>query len=329
MIHSLVFRSDFPHLYTTVYPKLQTLGIHSNTRRKSPLPKGGLVNLLDLNSSLTRINIDGSLGYLTAHFWKAVSRLPNMKTLQLHRVIIDEDEEVEAFWLACTELENLYLFKCIFSSVVDTTTTMTTAAATAMTFPRMRSLRVDICMHTIMQVNLISRFPQLEELVWRFYTYDSQVLAEFATNLARQDAWPLLHVLSIGYVADECLGPILKGMKRATKLDLSYNDFGPLSFRELGRHFDTLESLNLVGCRPASSIMLCEIMCSCPRLEVLNGDSILAKDVVERGPWVCLLMRELRVRFDFGEADKHLEPLILVRLSSLVRLDISEIANWK
>jgi hypothetical protein len=57
------------------------------------------------------------------------------------------------------------------------------------------------------------------------------------------------------------------------------------------------------------------------RLEILRVEDIYAKDIMERGPWVCQQLRELRIYFGFGEMEQDLHQLVLKRLSTLVRLE--------
>ncbi|KAI8605593.1 hypothetical protein EDD21DRAFT_349883 [Dissophora ornata] len=62
-------------------------------------------------------------------------------------------------------------------------------------------------------------------------------------------------------------------------------------------------------------------MCSCSALKKVIGGGVLAKDVVEGKPWVCLSLKCLSICFMFSDKEQHLQPLIFERLAKLTRLE--------
>lgn len=72
-------------------------------------------------------------------------------------------------------------------------------------------------------------------------------------------------------------------------------------------HFDMLVELDIYECEYVVSTTIRDILCSCLKLTKLRARSVLGKDVVKGGPWVCRRLRELRICFLFGESEKDLQ----------------------
>ncbi|KAI8604488.1 hypothetical protein EDD21DRAFT_350866 [Dissophora ornata] len=143
---------------------------------------------------------------------------------------------------------------------------------------------------------------------------------EFAREVARK-RWPRLTSLRMyGQWTEEDTCLIIEGMQRVKKIDLD-DTFGPLTFQALQRHFNNLVELQVETFSEAASKLLQNIMCSCPALKMLKGGSVLAKDVVEGKPWVCLSLESLSICFMFSDAEQHLQPLIFECLAKLTRLE--------
>jgi len=64
-----------------------------------------------------------------------------------------------------------------------------------------------------------------------------------------------------------------------------------------------------------------ELLCLCPRLEVLKANDVFAKDVAERGPSICQRLRKLTICFRFQDSEQDLHQLLYERLSTLIRLE--------
>lgn len=64
-----------------------------------------------------------------------------------------------------------------------------------------------------------------------------------------------------------------------------------------------------------------DMLCFCPRLEVLLAKGVSSKDVEKRGPWVCQQLRELKIWFHFESQERHLQALVFERISTLTRLE--------
>jgi hypothetical protein len=99
------------------------------------------------------------------------------------------------------------------------------------------------------------------------------------------------------------------------------------SVQALSRHFPTLVKLELDHSNAIPPSTLRDVLCSCPRLEVLRGGNIFAKGVVEGGPWTCQRLRKLRACILFEESEQDLQKEMFKRLSTLTRLETLNMAG--
>ncbi|KAF9354905.1 hypothetical protein BGX26_007218 [Mortierella sp. AD094] len=326
LVHALHIDQGLPCRYSAAYPKLHSLRIKSllPIRHRGAFGED-LTEFISLNPSLVSLALTGLDGYLCAALWRAVSELPNLKTLELAQAGMPTVDDANAFWMACTNLDHLKLFNAHFAergiSVLD-------IPIPDMLFPLMTKLELGFPLRNPRnQFDLMRRCPHLKELSWQSERRDP-ALQVFAEDVL-QGAWPGLEKLSLSHhISDEILETILNGMQRITALDLVLNEFGTLSFKTLRRHFNSISRLNLNRCPFVTSDMLREIMCSCPHLLDLQGGDMLAKDVITDEPWVCLSIRNLSVCFIFDNTELNLRPLIFGRLSKLVHLESLGVGGW-
>ncbi|KAK3805575.1 MAG: hypothetical protein J3Q66DRAFT_407583 [Benniella sp.] len=92
---------------------------------------------------------------------------------------------------------------------------------------------------------------------------------------------------------------------------------GPRSLKALGSYFSNLVDLRFAY---GDSSVILNVLCSCPKLEILHGPVIFTSDIVKGGPWVCQQLRELEIRIFDKETEQDLQPMVFERLSTLVRL---------
>lgn len=93
------------------------------------------------------------------------------------------------------------------------------------------------------------------------------------------------------------------------------------SSRALGLHFGSLVDLDLENCSGVKSTTGRDILCLCLKLEILRAWGVLANDVVQSGPWVCRLLRELKICFWFERSEQDQQQHVFERLSTLDRLE--------
>ncbi|KAG0016307.1 hypothetical protein BGZ80_009309 [Entomortierella chlamydospora] len=325
LVHTLSILDSQPGRYAVTYPKLQALTLGSRTLRMEDItPEGNPTHMIELNSSLNSLDLRRLNGYLLADFWRAVSELRDLKSLRVRRTILNDKIDSDEFWNSCLNLECLRLTRTWIARSHGTLDTLILP-----TFPRLRMLELDLVnrIGNEQQLELIRQSPQLEELVWNIIPKDT-VLDFFADDIT-QGLWPKLERLSLGYSnPDAESGRIIDGVRCLTKLDMSCTGFGPLCFQALRRHFDTLTELYLRESSGATSEMLREIMCSCPHLEEFQAGIIIAKDLIEDRPWVCLSMKSLEVCFSVSKQNQDLQAKIFERLSKLYQLERLCVGGW-
>ncbi|KAG0296569.1 hypothetical protein BGZ98_000927 [Dissophora globulifera] len=181
-------------------------------------------------------------------------------------------------------------------------------------------------------LDIIAACPLLEELVWTAgYSYNDPVLTTFghlATrfgHLATKGTWPHLQQLSLNsHAKDADLSRVIASMHQVTKIEIHSGSFGKLSFAALQRHVGTLRYLCFP--RATKSWIIRDVLCTCTRLEHLEGPRLYAKEIDEGGPWVCASLKSLSVNISFEFEETSLQPKIFERISRLVRLE--ELNSW-
>ncbi|KAI8604489.1 hypothetical protein EDD21DRAFT_401986 [Dissophora ornata] len=321
---------DWSGNYPIAFPRIQKLDFHLDKGR-TPFLEKYLAPLIRQNQSLVRLHLRSDSNDYHSPDWEALLELPHLRELSLGMSSIQEDDIVR-FWTICENLESLLLEH--------------------VTFPRGTTLHASMCFRNIRELmlfsvsgmendglfRLISACPNLEDLAWSCSisvdldnaleddgAMGGSYFEKFAKEVARK-RWPKLTSLTMGgqwTEEDMCL--IIEGMQRVKKIDL-YDTFGPLTFQVLQRHFNNLVQLEVESNSEETSILLQNIMCFCPALKKLKGGSVLAKDVVEGKPWVCLSLETLSICFMFSDTEQHLQPLIFECLAKLTRLE--QLYSW-
>ncbi|KAI8354825.1 hypothetical protein B0O80DRAFT_47673 [Mortierella sp. GBAus27b] len=253
--------------------------------------------------TLSGVNMEGAS-------WSMLSAHPHISKLDLYFLSIDAADAPE-FWRACSTMESLRLCNI---------TTKGNLVPADVIFSRLRALYLCGLGSFQDELDLTIRCPLLRELEWDAAHEDTQGLPLFKDC----EYWPHLNNLTILYtLRDPDLVTILEGVGKEvgglTHLCFECCYFKEKSHSALGRRFSTLVELNLEGTCPSS--MLQEILCSCPRLELLYGGDIFASDIVEGGPWICQRLRELKFCVRVEESERNLQPEIFKRISALVGLE--------
>ncbi|KAI8362196.1 hypothetical protein B0O80DRAFT_435266 [Mortierella sp. GBAus27b] len=336
--------------YIMEFPKLHTMTIsldyspEEDEHDKNLDLESNAMYLIQSNPSIVCLKIIELRMYITGSFWSSVSQLPQLKSISLHTGIMYGEDTIDAFWKACASLESLELVAIKLEKedavVVDCSSTVSTMSTT---FPRLRRLQLfglegwdEMC-----QLDLFSQCPKLECLTWdQKATASARSPHWISGQLVKRIAsrtWPHLRSVSLrqegAILQDSNISMILDGIDQATRVCFpGGSGFGPLAFRALRRHFSHLQELDLLDGRDVESWMLQEILSSCPALTALRAPSLLAKDVVEGSPWVCLKMRALIVGFVFKSGEENLQPQVferLSRLSSLEALHVGKVASGR
>ncbi|KAI8604500.1 hypothetical protein EDD21DRAFT_441118 [Dissophora ornata] len=320
-----LYINDWPGNYPFAFPRMQTLNFRL-FNGTTPSPAKYPAPFIRRNQSLVKLHLWNLNNDIDYRVWKVLLKLPHLRELSLGRSIIQEDDIVR-FWTICENLESLLLEHVSFPQG--------TTPDASMCFQNVRELQlygVD-GMEQEEQFRFISACPNLEDLTWYYIlTVDLEnghegdgamggpYFEEFAKEVARK-RWPRLTNLRMdGQWTEEDTCLIIEGMQRVKKIDLD-EMFSPLTFQALQRHFHNLVELQVETSGEATSKLLQNILCSCPALKMLEGGGVLAKDVIEGKPWVCLSLESLTICFMFSDREQHLQPLIFERLAKLKRLE--------
>jgi hypothetical protein len=312
----MCLRGDTGGLENYSYPNLRKLSLRTYDARDPE--QEVFLELTGMFPSLTGLDIDGVK--LKSPSWSTLFVHPHLKNLSLRKTVIKASSG-PGFWEACRKLESLTLDDVIIHCgaipagvVFDSlrTLTMTTNASGVLS--------------TQDQLDLTLRCPNLKELYWTGYRdVQDRVHPPFNTGGVLKGCWPHLRQVNISlFIRDKDVASLLKGIgdgrKDLVDLELYGCFLGDQVSKAFHRHFSTLVELNLTECLSVNSCTIRDLLCYCPRLEVLLARSILARDVVAAGPWVCLQLRELMINFLFGESELDLQHEIFRRLSTLTLL---------
>jgi hypothetical protein len=312
-IHSLSFVRELFGLGTFVYPNLRKLHLKFRESRKAePIVSVDLVETCPL---LTHLELDEA--NVTTTTWMALSTHPHIMSLQL-RVVRVESVDAPWFWKVCKKLESLYL--------VDVT--LGGSLPEDAVFDQLRKLGMifngDV--NKVVQMDLAFQSPMLESLEWRVDLCGTSRTGDFFRRPIQSNHWPNFRKLHLYHTLQDAeVASILRGAGNGQEgiddLNLQYCELGTQASRILGDHFNTLVRVDISGCRSTRSKVL-DLLCGCPNLKELHAKDVFAKDIAERGPWVCHQLQKLLVCFRVGESqqDTQLQQLVFQRLSTLTRL---------
>ncbi|KAF9355238.1 hypothetical protein BGX34_010569, partial [Mortierella sp. NVP85] len=261
--------------------------------------------------SLSSVNVDRPL-------CREILEHPNIRTLSLGSAVITEDI-LTVFWEACRNLECLLISTVNFKSE-------STLMPKDIVFGRMRRLVLSYveAQSLLEQLDPVFHCPMLEKLEWE--PPNALNVWMNINHPVQRDSWPQLNELRISIDPQDAeLGSLLEGLGncfgKITNLRAWRGTFGPQASKALGFHFTTLVELRLNYRLSVASSTIRDVLCSCPKLEILRARIIYARDIAEGGPWVCQRLRELGVCFRVGETEQGLHSLVFERLSTLTRLE--------
>ncbi|KAF9347783.1 hypothetical protein BGX26_000757 [Mortierella sp. AD094] len=320
MINALTIET-LPEAFNIHYPNLQTLSLGQEWGCYDLLQpeKGGntdAANLILINPNISTLKLFPREGRINVNILQSASELQDLKRMTLFYARFTPGDDIEVFWRACRNLKKLKLQGTKFARE--------TQAPEYIPEFGIRILKIEKVtgMSEANQLELISRCPKLEELVW-LESQPSSAGKEFVQRMTLGNPWPNLKRLRLNSsMSDDEVGKILVEIKEATHLELE-GSFGSRASSALLDHFGSLVELNLRKCYRAASTTFRDVLCSCPQLEILMGPKILANDIAESGPWACLSLKVFDINIEFKESehgDKDLQSLVFERLSPLSKL---------
>ncbi|KAG0000841.1 hypothetical protein BGZ80_008375 [Entomortierella chlamydospora] len=331
-VHSLRIEDEDSDRYAFNYPNLQKFAYSGITNEQETSKNDcAPIAFLELNPAIVELEISD---YASSNSFVA----PCLKVLRAHqhdlrkltlRGFKIEKESLDDFWGVCERLELLGLldfninvndFELIDGFPAFVKVDVAAILFTDTTYPGLRQLhyRPHVLFGREGQFELLRKFPGIEDLS----CFRTDVYSSFnMTRCFETKMWSNLRKLSLPHpLKDSELAIILHEMNRATNLNFIDSEFGPLASQALIPHYSTVTELVLSPWTGGTSSMVRDILCNCPQLEHLQANRVLARDVVEGGPWVCHSLRRLVVYIQFSKEELELHPLIYARLSRLVKL---------
>ena len=311
LIHDLSLSGDTAGLENYNYPNLRRLGLHNILSYTEDL----FLELLKTFPSLVELEFTGHK--LSLPTLLALSAHPCIANLSLNGGVI-KAMDAPIFWEVCGKLESLLLHGVSFENG---------AIPAGVVLDRLHNLRI-FYLKTLAisdQLDLLLRCPNLRVLHWmEFGTDNSNEYLNLDKDRIPEGYWHCLQELEIQrYFQDKQVASIFRGVGSGNLVNMTLGDchLGEQATKALGLHHATLVELDLWECRSVSSTFSRDVLSSCPRLKTLHTQAVLARDVVNGGPWVCQQLQTLAICFLFGELELDLQHGIFGRLSTLTRLE--------
>jgi len=223
------------------------------------------------------------------------------------------------FWKVCESLEDLRMSESSIEGTIPQD----------LVFNRLRELYMFSYngVDEEVQMDLVYRSAMLESLEWCLLENRRSESRRLIRHPIQTNHWAHLHYLHITLdIRDEELASFIRGAGHGqgiiTNFDSSLSELGTQSSRSLSLHFNTLVSVDISDCKTSIRSTAPDMLCSCPNLKELSVGNVLAKDIAERGPWVCQRLQSLLICFRVGDSEQCQQPhqLIFQRLSTLIKL---------
>ncbi|KAF9349887.1 hypothetical protein BGX34_001546 [Mortierella sp. NVP85] len=311
LIHDLTLIKGVAPFVRHQYPNVCKLTIDFREVYQSQRESVSL-ELKETFSSLVQLTL--RMVVMRQSSWIALEMHSQVRILQLEDTLIGVDN-AEIFWKVFANLE---AFEMTYNSIPG----IRKKLQEDVKFYRMRKLVLNILGADDDQIKLFIRCPRLEELGWTKSRLQRIRIDQAIQNLC----WPHLERLSIDYpFQDDELASLLQGAgnskKKVVQVNLSKCYLEARASAALASHFNTLVEVNLTDCVSVLRSTTQDLLCLCPRLEVLETSSVMAKDIVAGDPWVCRQLRKLTIGFWFVASDKCLQHEIFGRLSTFIHLE--------
>ncbi|KAF9352896.1 hypothetical protein BGX34_011915 [Mortierella sp. NVP85] len=314
LIHDLTLSKQIGWYTEYHYPNLHRLVIDMHISKFDDGPF--FMDLTTKTPMLAYLKLYGV--NIPSTLWINLSEHPHLRHLSLAYLRIEVDD-APRLWRTCMKLEVLEMRGIEMEGgrpmnmVFDRLRQVTYNGPTK--FRQILSIFIDIAVQA----------PKLE-----FFEFDDR-LWPFEPFAVTGD-WPRLKKVIIrGWEKGAHLDFIFKRVGKDLQNMVDVENEAPRSgldtqvSKAFGSHFNTLVEVNLRTLSTARGTAVPDILCFCPRLEKLYVYRVFAREVAERGPWVCQQLRELEIQFAFDFRSQHerlqMPQLMFERLSTLVRLE--------
>ncbi|KAK3809989.1 MAG: hypothetical protein J3Q66DRAFT_351817, partial [Benniella sp.] len=172
------------------------------------------------------------------------------------------------------------------------------------------------------QVDMICQCPNLQHLKWTIGSRARFPIKEFCKRVPI--ACPKLcglHMDGCGLPDPEDIGRFLCSLSRLEILSLVGCSITKRSFVSLGRHFETLVTLDIADCFDVRSWMVQGILESCHNLTTFKASTLTMEDITDGKDWTAVQLRHLEVVItQKGAPFMGAHWITFGRLSKLTRL---------
>ncbi|KAK3805567.1 MAG: hypothetical protein J3Q66DRAFT_125672 [Benniella sp.] len=220
---------------------------------------------------------------------------------------------------ACKNLESLSLSRVLFEGEP-------VSIPHDAVFGRMRRLRLHEMWNNWDWVPMVFHCPMLESFEWTTRNFWLRISINHPVQKIH---WPpIVHLnrsAGIRPYQDTDWASVIRGIGNTLGNITLFcprmrDTFGPQAFEALLSHSNALVKLSLHSRSSATSAAILNVLHSCPKLEDLRVQEIMARDIVQGGPWVCRQLRSLMTCIRVGQTEQDLHHLVFERLSTLVCL---------
>ncbi|CAO3565218.1 unnamed protein product [Mortierella alpina] len=259
----------------------------------------GLTQLVRQNPLLEWIlfSLERKTSPPTAFLQALVQTCPNLRRFESSLGVYDTRDQAEALLQVMTGMEQVSARYEYFINIpmVD-----------RWQFPKLWELTMkDITgLSTQSQVDLMCQCPNLKTLKWTVSKESQFPVREFCERVPV--ACPKLsqfHTDGYSVPDPKDLSRILASLPRLEWLVLCANRITPTVFGALTRHFETLETLDVVDCFGFRSGMIQQVLETCPNLVKLSSSQLLMRDIVHGKAWVATRLRFLEL--DLKPSSSH------------------------
>ncbi|KAF9290569.1 hypothetical protein BGZ68_006679 [Mortierella alpina] len=291
-LHTTTGLAPFLHLCTN----LKTLAIYQGVFSTSDPQELwelwiGLTQLVQQNPLLEWIlfGLERKTSPPTEFLRALVQSCPNLRRFESSQGIYDTRDQAEALLQVMTRVEQVSARYEYFINIpmVD-----------RWHFPKLWELTMkDIKgLSTQSQVDLMCQCPNLKILKWTVSKESQFPVQEFCERVPV--ACPKIsqfHTDGYSVPDPKDLSRIITSLPRLDYLVLCANRITQTVFGSLTRHFETLETLDVVDCFGFRSWMIQQVLETCPNLVKLSSSHLFMKDIVHGKAWVATRLRFLEL----------------------------------